>query len=362
MIKRTVAGLILSVFSTISGHAAVLTVGAGQTYTTLQSAVSAASSGDTIDVLAATYVDQVATIDKSLTIRGIDGTPDFTQSAPELPGLLGFLVISAPAGASITIDNLAFTGASISQDNGDNGAGIRYRSGNLLVENSIFTSNQDGILATPDVAGTGTVTIQGSMFSNNGVPSGDRAGYEHGVYATNVASLTVTDSIFQGTQVGNDIKSRAATTTVTGNYLDDGITGTTSYAVDASNGGVVTISGNTIAQGPDTSNWNMVAYASEGLIYADNALTVQDNLFTNTDPAGSVGVLNFASTVVADVSCNAFSGVNTPVSGPAVLSGNVTGTSVPSCAVPEPGAVGVLVVGMVGLLGLRRGRVGALPG
>ena len=60
------------------------------------------------------------------------------------------------------------------------------------------------------------------------------------------------DSDFQGTLVGHDIKSRAALTTVTGNTLDDGVTGTTSYAIDISNGGVATITSNTITQGADT--------------------------------------------------------------------------------------------------------------
>ncbi|MDR3538594.1 MAG: right-handed parallel beta-helix repeat-containing protein [Acetobacteraceae bacterium] len=339
----------LAVLTVGTARADVLTMGAGQAYTTLADAVNAASAGDTIDVLAGTYVDQVATIDKPLTIQGVGGTPVFTQTAgTELANQKGFLVIDADA----TISNLAFSGAAVSEGSGSNGAGIRYEAGTLVVRNSLFTGNQDGILATPSVPGTGSVTVTDSLFQGNGVASGALAGFEHALYATQLALLTVTDSTFQGTQLGHDIKSRAAETVISGNYLDDGLTGTPSYAIDLSNGGDATIAGNTIAQGPDTQNWTMIAYGAEGLAYADNALTVQGNLFSNSDPDGSIGVNNF-SPVVATVACNAFSGVATPVSGPANLQDNVTGTALP-CAVPEPAPAALLLVGLLGVAGARR--------
>lgn len=333
--------------------AAVLTMGVGQTYTTLADAVNAASAGDTIDVLAGTYVDQVATIDKPLTIQGVGGTPVFTQTAgTELPNLKGFLVIDASA----TVANLAFQGAAISDGHGSNGAGIRYEAGALVVRNSIFTGNQDGILATPNVPGTGTVQVVDSLFQGNGVASGALAGYEHALYATRLALLTVTDSTFEGTQVGHDIKSRAAQTVISGNTLDDGVSGTTSYAIDLPNGGVASVTGNTIAQGPNTQNRTMIAYGAEGLVYPDNALTVQGNLFSNTDPDGSIGINNFTGSLVPNVSCNAFSGVATLATGPVDLQDNVLGTTLPACAVAEPAPLGVLLAGLLSVAAIRSRR------
>ena len=192
--------------------AAVLTMGTGGTYATLADAVAAAAANDTILVQPGTYTDQVATINVPLTIAGSGGPVVFTQAAAELPGLKGFLVTNADT----TVENVTFQGASISLGNGSNGAGIRYQAGDLTVINSQFNNNQDGILATPATAGTGTILIKNSGFNGNGVSSGPLAGFEHGIYIGMVASLTVIGSTFEGTLVGHDIKSRAAATTVTG--------------------------------------------------------------------------------------------------------------------------------------------------
>ena len=78
-----------------------------------------------------------------------------------------------------------------------------------------------------DPNGTGSLLVINSLFENNGVASGSESGFDHALYATQLASVTVENSNFQGTQVGHDIKSRAATTVITGNTLDDGVTGTT---------------------------------------------------------------------------------------------------------------------------------------
>lgn len=312
-------------------EATVLNVGAGQTYGTIADAVGAASAGDTIDVHAGTYTDQSAIINVPLTIQGVGGMPVFVATTNISNGK-GFLVINA----STTIGNIQFRNAQVADGNG---AGIRYQAGNLIVLNSSFIGNQDGILATPTVNGTGSLLVNNSVFQNNGAASGSESGFDHALYATQLASVTVENSNFQGTRVGHDIKSRAAKTVITGNTLDDGVTGTTSYAIDVPNGGIATITGNTITQGPNTQNGRVIAYAAEGLIYANNALDIRRNTFVNSLPFGAVGVANFATGVVAQVSCNAFDNLSTPVQGPADFHNNVVNAPLPACTVPEPSSL-----------------------
>jgi hypothetical protein len=329
-------------------EATVLNVGAGQTYGTIADAVAAASAGDTIDVHAGTYTDQSAIINVPLTIQGVGGMPVFTATT-DISNGKGFLVINA----STTIGNIQFRNAQVAAGNG---AGIRYQAGNLTVLNSSFIGNQDGILATPTVKGTGSLLVNNSVFRNNGVASGSERGFDHALYATEIASVIVENSNFQGTQVGHDIKSRAANTVVTGNTLDDGVTGTTSYAIDVPNGGIATITGNTITQGPNTQNRRMIAYAAEGLIYADNALDVSGNTFLNSLPDGAVGIANFAAGVVAQVSCNAFDNLPTPVLGSANLHNNVANGPLPACAIAEPSSLALLVPAAATLLARQRRR------
>ena len=345
---------VLAVLAAPPAWAGVLSVGAGQTYSTLAAAVAAAAAGDTIDIYGGTYTNQTADITKPLTLVGVDGTPVFTATG-QLSNDKGFLVIDA----STTVENITFENA-LADPASNNGAGIRYQSGNLTVLDSSFISNQDGILATPTVGGTGAVVVRNSLFKDNGVASGPGAGFAHALYATDLASLTVTGSTFQGTQTGHDIKSRAVDTVIIGNYLDDGVTGTTSYAIDLPNGGNATIIGNTIDQGPNTQNPIMVAYGEEGLTHTGNTALIDGNSFINSlTTAVAVGVNNAianpAATAVT-VACNAFDGVPVPTAGPVTLVGNVTNAALPACAagVAEPPGLTLLLAPLLAVLALRR--------
>ncbi len=353
MLKRLLLACCAATFLAVSrgpADADVISVGPGQTYATLAEAVAAAAPNDIIDVYGGSYVNQTAVINQPLTIQGVDGTPVFSATT-DIGNGKGILVVNA----NLTVNNIEFMGAQVADENG---AGIRLQSGNLVVQNSKFIDNQDGILATPNVNGLGTILVSGSLFEGNGDATGDQSGFTHAIYAGRVASLTVEDSNFQGTNVGHDIKSRAASTTVTGNTLDDGVTGTTSYAIDISNGGVATITGNRITQGVNTQNPSMIAYAAEGLVYSDNSLDVDGNVFDNYLPGG-IGIFNHAGSVTANVSCNAFNNLPTPTVGPADLSDNVINGSLPSCAigfVPEPASLALLLPGIAMLLLIGKPR------
>ena len=64
--------LVLSLVGVVSAATWTVDDSGGADYTTIQAAISAASSGDTINVAAGTYVEKLNLLGKSLTIIGED--------------------------------------------------------------------------------------------------------------------------------------------------------------------------------------------------------------------------------------------------------------------------------------------------
>ncbi len=288
---------------------ATLTVGSGSgNYATLAAALSAASNGDTIQVPAGVYTNQYATVTKNVTITGIGGTAYFA-STQAVPNGKGILVVHAPG--DVTLANLAFTGATTSNYNGANAAGIRYESGNLTLLNDSLFGNQNGMLATPVTNGTGSITIENSTVTNNGVsnPALTKGyGRTHNLYVNHVANLTITGSAITQANVGHEIKSRALSTTVRNSLVAEGPTGTASYSIDLPNAGSATVSGNTIQQGPASQNPAIISNGEEGNLQT-GSLSVTGNTIVNNDTSHhSVAVVN-DSTTPATVSGNLITGL-----------------------------------------------------
>jgi hypothetical protein len=307
--------------SALPSAAAVITVGpVGADYTRVSDAIANADPNDEIQIATGLYVDDYATIEIPLTISGIGATP-VLQAVSPIPSGKGIFVVRA----DVLIRNLEFRDAKVPDNNG---AGIRLDLGDLTVEGSIFRHNQMGIL-TNSYAG-GDVVVRGSDFVDNGVATGPKIG--HAVYANHIDSLLVEHSRFSGQQIGHDIKSRALKSTILDNVLDDGMIGTSSYAIDLPNGGAGIIDGNAITQGPTSPNRIMIAYGGEGSILPGSSLLVRCNMFSS-DGDGATGVMNFTTDVIADLRGNTFTNVPTPLAGPGTISDD---TCVEPAAVPEP--------------------------
>ena len=292
---------------------AILTVGSGEQFATLTAAVAASHNGDVIQVSAGTYTnDFPQDITDNITIKGVGGMANFVATQ-QIPNGKAILITDG----NITIDHLSFSGATVSQNNGANGAGIRYQSGNLVLTNDEFDNNQNGILGAAN--STGTISISNSVFNGNG--SG--TGFTHGIYIGDIASLTVTNSLFENTAAGHQIKSRAETNVITHNVIADGSTGTSSYSIDLPNGGNATISNNTIEKGPHSQNPVLISYGEEGGVYANSSLTVSNNtLLDDQQNSHALGVRNSTS-AQASVTGNTIYGLNPGNT----LSGNGTATN-----------------------------------
>lgn len=286
-------------------HAADINVGPTRSVTTLAGGVAIAQPGDRVLLDAGTYVDDTAVVRVPITIEGA-GNGAILQITQTLANRKGILI----GDATLTVRNITFQGAFISQADGNNGAGIRMETGDLTIDTCTFLNNQNGVLVNPNNAAT--VTVSNSHFIGNG--AGD--GYSHAIYVNEVAQFTVTGSTFTGTKVGHSIKSRALATTVRSTVIDDGVTGSSSYAIDLPNGGAALIDNVQITQGVNTQNPTMIAYGEEGNLKVTNSMTISNSTFVNQlQSPSAVAVYNWASGVSATLTNDTFQGLATTLRG-----------------------------------------------
>ena len=263
--KTFLASILALVFSASSAYADINVDSASS----LKRAVERAKSGETIIIAAGRYDLTDLQLPRSVTLKG-DGEVVFYSSGEVEKGILNPLWH-----ASLRVENIKFENATAPDLNG---AGIRHDGVDLTVINCVFENNEDGILATGQ--DHGVVTIIGSAFINNGY--GD--GYSHAIYAAGGTTLEVRASRFVGTRIGHHVKSLANVTTVTGSTFDDA-DGKTSYSIDATHGGVVTITGNSFMQAADADNNTLINYdATRG--GAAESLTITGNRIVNRNKNG----------------------------------------------------------------------------
>jgi hypothetical protein len=153
--------------------AATLQVGPGKPYATIQSAVEAASPGDTVKVYPGTYDEQVF-INKDLNLQGYG---DRTVIKPSSNGILAQHytiswaggtkevagVIMADAASSVVVNKLKIDGGSITDVPGGSNwvAGVSYRETGGVIDNVSVTNMTIGATGT-DVRGYGIVMYAGT--------------------------------------------------------------------------------------------------------------------------------------------------------------------------------------------------------
>ena len=282
----------------------VLTVGPGMTFALPSEAARAARSGDTIRITSGTYSDCARWNADDLIIEGLGDGATITDKVCDNKGLF------ITRGRNITIRNITFLAAHAGNHNG---SGIRAEGAVLLVENSRFLDNEDGILAGDNPMSS--ITVRNSTFKGNG---NCIAACAHGIYANHIALLRVENSQFEEQHVGHHIKSRAARTEVINNSVHDGPSGTASYLVDLPNGGSALISGNRFEKGPRSENRNVaISIGAEGP-RAENPpgdIAVRDNDFTNNTGVRAAFVKNYTAGPIT-LEANRLTGDVIPLTGP----------------------------------------------
>jgi hypothetical protein len=173
----------------------------------------------------------------------------------------------------------------------------------LTVQNTTFIGNQTGMLT--DASFPLNVVLINDIFMNNGNPNPpEPGGTTHGIYiGSNLQSLNAMGNEFCGTNVGHDIKSRAAVNMIENNTIYNGAAdpnqpscnvGSSSFALDLPNGGAALVVGNTMIKGTAAATPILFAYGEEGLLDPTNSITFIDNTMDGNYP-GATGVLDAPS-------------------------------------------------------------------
>jgi hypothetical protein len=182
-----------------SGQAATLCVhpAGGGCFTTIQAAINAATTGDTIDIAPATYPENLFIVDKSLTLTGIDGAAStiVDGSAATVP----VVDVNSTASDYLIVNGMTFTNGTAPTGGGFNVSGVSLTLNYSVVTGSTATSQGGGIWTDFEL------TINDSTISAN--TSSNDAG---GIYAKSMVTITrsyVRDNTAAGRGGGLEILS-----------------------------------------------------------------------------------------------------------------------------------------------------------
>lgn len=279
--RRTFIHLLLAtvLLALTPAHARTLRVGPDAEFQTVVAAAEHARDGDTVEILAGDYPGDVATWRaNNLSIRGVGGRPHVSANGHHVDGKGIWLV----RGNDVVIENVELSGAKVPDGNG---AGIRVEGRNFTLRNCYLHHNEMNLLAgiTDPLS---TIRIEHSEIAH----SGGGAALGHGIYVGRIAELVVTGSYLHHAQLGHQVKSRAATTSLRYNTIADGVDGKSSYLVDAPNGGRLVLVGNVLQKSAHAENRHLVRFGEEGLKHDHNAILAANNTFASVVPAGAVFV------------------------------------------------------------------------
>lgn len=261
-----------------SSGSRVLHVGPDRELTTIAEAASAARDGDVVEIDSGTYRGGIALWPQNdIVVRGVGERPIITADGLSIRQRDVWLF----TGDDVVVENVDISGA---RSPWENGAGIRHTGSGLTLRHVFLHDNENGVLTSNRYPDTGQILIEYSEFSNNG----DNKGLAHNIYIGRSKRFELRYSYSHETKAGHLVKSRAQENLITYNRLTDEEDGQSSYIIDIPEGGIATIVGNVIEQGPATLNHGMISFAGESASHLDNTLSVVNNSIYNRDFDGVV--------------------------------------------------------------------------
>jgi parallel beta-helix repeat protein len=266
--------------------------GALTQYNTIQSAVSAASSGATIEVCPGTYAEQV-TITTPLTLKGVTDTTNnagavvVTIPGGTFSGAFTQILIQA-TGVTLTDIGVDGTNTLSSCDFGPTLTGIMFASGSSGTLKDVALRNHYISNGSGGYCGTGIPVSANSAASVTVTDSSVRNFDSEGLNLTATSTVTVkTTTVAPITnQTANCVYANAATLVVSDNSMADCYVGV--YVTSTVQG---TVSGNTIHGGTNGSAGVFCFPTCTGLTISGNAIFDTGSGFGMKTSGGVGGVV-----------------------------------------------------------------------
>jgi|GEM_PF-456399 len=253
------------------------------------------SDGDTVEIQAAEYLEDVASWRKNnIVFRGINGFAHLNANGKSAESKAIWVI----KGNNCRVENIEFSNCRVPDNNG---AGIRMEGTNLTVSHCYFHDNQDGILtgANPN----SVLIVEYSEFSNNSADDG----YSHNMYIGHLKEFHLQYCYVHNARVGHNVKSRSKETYILYNRIMDETSGNSSYLIDMPNGGLGCVMGNILMKGSVSENSVAISYGYEGTTDTiANSLFLINNTFLNYRNNGRFaqikdGISNFKSLVINNI-------------------------------------------------------------
>jgi predicted outer membrane repeat protein len=167
-ILLAVMAIVISLYANV--YAATIEVGSGKPYTTIQSAITAATTGDTILVYDGTYHETII-VGKKLIVKSVNGS---ASTIIDASGLGGHFTSAVAFGTGLGRDT-ELNGFTIAH-------GSNFEGGNISCYESSPTISNCFIYGGTAVYGAGIYCADASPLITNCVISGNSCAYGGGIY------------------------------------------------------------------------------------------------------------------------------------------------------------------------------------